>query len=336
MITVLAGPDNVPFNVYHDILCERSAHFRTALQSPFTEAHSGRIAFPDEQPYTIKLFLHWVYTLNLPACQYPTDLQSYVALMSFARSILLEELQNACMDSIRLAFTTMTKEGELHRIGAKDLVLAYETPELRKFQFFMCFEAALQVTSNHHRDDSGWMDEQLTQLLEQGGDLAVDLPKLLVHCSAFRPSNSSGMSFTGPNWRLGTPMLESACFIDGLIFVTDLDKIHYEGVDPRQGSRINPYHTYGSRSQPLDNSDDFPPGGFAQFNWAYGDFRSYHAQAESSAEFQASTLLPGYNCLFHEHHGAATCSSKLMEDTIQLRIVKAWQCFSKKPGSRNT
>ena len=80
--------------------------------------------------------------------------------MSFAHSILLEELQNACMDSIRLAFNTKTKEGELHRIGAKDLNLAYETtPELRKFQFFMCFQLALQVTLHHHRDDPDWMDE---------------------------------------------------------------------------------------------------------------------------------------------------------------------------------
>ncbi|KAL8887935.1 MAG: hypothetical protein Q9192_006254 [Flavoplaca navasiana] len=209
-ITVLAGPDNIPFDVHHDVLCERSAHFRAALQSPFTEAHSGRIAFPDQ------LFLHWVYTLNLPACQYPTDLQPYVALMRFAHSILLEELQNACMDFIRLAFNTKTKEGELlHRIGAKDLDLAYETtPELRKFQFFMCFQAALQVTLNGHRDDAGWMDEQLTQLLEQGGDLAVDLPKLLVHCSALRPSLSSSVMFNGPNWRLGTPMLGSALLTD--------------------------------------------------------------------------------------------------------------------------
>ncbi|KAL9630938.1 MAG: hypothetical protein Q9204_004468 [Flavoplaca sp. TL-2023a] len=81
-ITIHVGPDNVPFDVHHDVLCERSAHFRAALQSPFTEAHSDRIAFPDQQPYTIKLFPHWVYTLHLPARQYPTDLQPYTWIKS--------------------------------------------------------------------------------------------------------------------------------------------------------------------------------------------------------------------------------------------------------------
>lgn len=141
------------------------------------------------------------------------DLQRYVTLMSFARSILLEELQNACMDSIRLAFSAKTGDRELPKVCGKDLHLAYDMSELRKLRFFMCFQAALQIIINHHCD-AGWMDEQLTQVLEQGGDLAVDLPKLLVYCSALKPLISSvGRSAEG-DWRLGTPILDTALLTD--------------------------------------------------------------------------------------------------------------------------
>lgn len=193
MVTVLAGPDRVPYHVHHDVLCNRSAHCRAALQGPFTEAQSGQIAFPEEQPYTIKLFLHWVYQLNLPPCRNPVDLQHNISLMSFARSILLEELQNACMDSIRTAFRNKSQDREAPTICGKDLSLAYETtPELRKLRFFMCFQAALQLTTKVQSENSDWMDEHLAQLLEQGGDLVLDLPKLLVYCSGLRLSTSNG------------------------------------------------------------------------------------------------------------------------------------------------
>ncbi|KAL8848082.1 MAG: hypothetical protein Q9221_006884 [Calogaya cf. arnoldii] len=79
--------------------------------------------------------------------------------------ILLEELQNACMDSIRAAFSK-TQDWDAPTICGKDLSLAYDTtPELPKLRFFMCFQAALQLTTRSQSDDSDWMDEQLTQLL---------------------------------------------------------------------------------------------------------------------------------------------------------------------------
>ncbi|CAO1600423.1 MAG: hypothetical protein LQ349_007059 [Xanthoria aureola] len=195
MVTVLAGPSRVPYHVHHDVLCARSAHCQIALEGPFAEAQSGEMTFPEEDPDTIKLFLHWVYHLALPRCHYPVDLQTYISLMSFAHSILLEELQNTCMDSIRAAFREQSQGRETRTVGGEELAMAYETTaELPKLRFFVCFQAALQRTLNRSAADvGGWMDEELTNLLQQGGDLAVQLPKLLVYCTGLIP-------FPSANW----------------------------------------------------------------------------------------------------------------------------------------
>ena len=196
MVTVLAGPSRVPYHVHHDVLCARSAHCQIALEGPFAEAQSGEMTFPEEDPDTIKLFLHWVYHLALPRCHYPVDLQTYISLMSFAHSILLEELQNTCMDSIRAAFREqqLLQGQETSTACGKDLAMAYETTaELPKLRFFLCFQVALQLTTDRTSADRGWMDEELTSLLQQGGDLAVHLPKMLVYCSGLIP-------FPSPNW----------------------------------------------------------------------------------------------------------------------------------------
>ena len=173
------------------------------------------MAFPEEDPDTIKLFLHWVYHLALPRCNYPTDLQTYISLMSFAHSILLEELQNTCMDSIRAAFREEQPQGEETRtvVCGKDLAMAYETTaDLPKLRFFLCFQLALQLTTDRTSADRGWMDEELTGLLQQGGDLAVHLPEMLVYCSGLIPFPSAKWAENEGNSHFGRSRALSLLF----------------------------------------------------------------------------------------------------------------------------
>ena len=139
------------------------------------------MAFPEEDPNTIKLFLHWVYHLSLPRCNYPTDLQTYISLMSFAQSILLEELQNTCMDSIRAAFREQQPLQGLETrtvVCGKDLAMAYETTaELPKLRFFLCFQLALKLTTDRTSADRGWMDEELNSLYSKVGSWRCICPK---------------------------------------------------------------------------------------------------------------------------------------------------------------
>lgn len=94
-------------------------------------------------------------------------------------------------------------------------------------------------------------------------------------------------------------------------------------------------HARGSRIDRPDHFDNFLPGGPPQFDLAYGSLGSGQPQGEPSLGFRASTLLPAYNCLFHEHHGAATCGSATMDENVKIVVMNAWECFNKRWGSQN-
>ncbi|KAL8991447.1 MAG: hypothetical protein Q9169_007867 [Polycauliona sp. 2 TL-2023] len=328
MVVVLAGPNREPYYVHHAILSERSAHCRAALQGPFTEAQSSQIAFPDEQPYVIKLFLHWVYHFSLPHCHYPMDVHRYVALMSFSRSILLEDLQNTCMDSIREAFREKLLDQKASGISGKDLSLAYETtPELHKLRFFMCLQAALHLVTKVKGEDEEWMDEQLSQLLEQGGDLALDLPKLLVYCSSLKLSSTSTFVVSMTNAQAMRAYMNAP---DAYA--------HGRAMRSRRqyASRIRDATTGNMISIVDDDDDDDSMAHFEAASLYDPRASAMRPQTVSSTSLRASTLLPAYDCLFHEHHGAANCKTEIVEDSVHRDILKAWVCFDKKPGVVNT
>ncbi|KAL8733768.1 MAG: hypothetical protein Q9166_001962 [cf. Caloplaca sp. 2 TL-2023] len=188
-VTILVGQGETPFYIHRDLLCDRSAHFRAALKGHFKEAKTGQIAFPEEQAETFDLFVYWVYRDTLPHIHKGEDLQYYISLMSFARSILLEELYNNCMDIVRNHFyfsrRAANKDGPI--VTVDDISMVYNAPEkLSKLRFCVCFEAALHVAINANNGSPGWMDSNLARLLEQGGDFASDFPRLLVYCSTIK------------------------------------------------------------------------------------------------------------------------------------------------------
>ncbi|KAL8634943.1 MAG: hypothetical protein Q9226_009409, partial [Calogaya cf. arnoldii] len=79
------------------------------------------------------------------------------------------------------------------------------------------------------------------------------------------------------------------------------------------------------------NSSWFPPNTTTAENMA----PKTQSLAEMGSGLRASTLLPEYDCLFHEHHGFATCSSTKVVESVRSSIMKAWQCFDKKRISMN-
>ncbi|KAL8731021.1 MAG: hypothetical protein Q9166_003672 [cf. Caloplaca sp. 2 TL-2023] len=281
MVTILVGRNRTPYLVHREVLCNRSAHFRAALQGQFKEAQTRQIEFLEEHEYTFKLFLHWVYTLVVPSCG-RDGLSHYISLICFARSILLEELHNGCIDKIRELLQLRSQSKDELVVPTKELSLVYEAmPELPKLRFLVCLEAALEYTSKAQIGVSDWMDPGLTQLLEQGGDLASDLPKLLVYCNTTRSAPSSQL---GP------------------------------------GAQEDLFHGYPS---------PFPPGPLHFLETGRAPDKPLH-------EVQRNTLSPAYNCLFHEHHGAATCGTVKLNSTVHVFITGASRCFDKKRPEQST
>ncbi|KAL8641077.1 MAG: hypothetical protein Q9226_008677 [Calogaya cf. arnoldii] len=108
------------------------------------------------------------------------------ALMSFARIILLEELQNHCMDAIRGYFRLRRAQQAIRIVTAEVVALAYDTvPELPELRLQVCLEAALQLRCKDIKEltDSADQDRDLFELVEQGGDFASTFTRLLLYHS---------------------------------------------------------------------------------------------------------------------------------------------------------
>ncbi|KAL8684910.1 MAG: hypothetical protein Q9224_006069 [Gallowayella concinna] len=112
--------------------------------------------------------------------------------MCFAQRILSTELYNDCIDLIRQHFRLKAEQGQAEStaidiVSVSDVSLAYdallEQPHLR---FCLCFELALQTNQKIINDVTTWMNADLSQLLQDGGDFASDFPKLLAYCSSKR------------------------------------------------------------------------------------------------------------------------------------------------------
>ncbi|KAL8779284.1 MAG: hypothetical protein Q9213_007016 [Squamulea squamosa] len=176
LVTIVVGHDRKVFNLHRDLLCDRSTHFRAALLGHFQEAQTGLIEFPDEEETTIKLFTQWLYGHKLPRPDTHEGFQRCIALICFARSILLEELQNECMTLIRMYFRTNRS------IAAREMSVAYDAvPGIPKLRLLVCLEAALQYGSQSTKELTAFTDADLFERLEQGGDFATDFLKVLAY-----------------------------------------------------------------------------------------------------------------------------------------------------------
>ncbi|KAL8858985.1 MAG: hypothetical protein Q9178_004466 [Gyalolechia marmorata] len=175
---MIVGKDRRSFSVHRDLLCDRSEHFRAALLGKFQEAQSGIIEFPDEKETTFMHFLSCIYGQN-PA--QPTTFEEYrdiVALMCFSKQILLAELENDCMDSIRVYFRAKRANGNRPTVTTREISVAYDAvPELPKLRLAVCLEGARHHCNRGTEDLMAGADADLYQLLEQGGDFARDFCK---------------------------------------------------------------------------------------------------------------------------------------------------------------
>lgn len=60
------GPDEVPFGVHKDLLCQYSTFFRNALNGGFKESKENTVKLPDETPAMFRIIVDWLYYQRLP------------------------------------------------------------------------------------------------------------------------------------------------------------------------------------------------------------------------------------------------------------------------------
>ncbi|KAL9003686.1 MAG: hypothetical protein Q9180_009886, partial [Flavoplaca navasiana] len=162
------------------------------------EASTGIIEFPDLEDSVFKVFISWIYGHKIEILTSLDGLKSCIALMCFARTILLEELHNDCMNRIRNYFRLRNSVKANPPIMATHISLAYDAvPELPMLRLFVCLEAALHMRYKSMKELTNGTDGGIFSQVEQGGDFAVDFTKMLVYQSkAYHQYVAAGKTFS--------------------------------------------------------------------------------------------------------------------------------------------
>lgn len=117
-MTVLVGPSEVQFSIHENLLSGISDFFRSAFNSGFKESLEDKLTMPEDDPHSFELFVRWLYIRTLTptalcnstvsanvmlgkdftAGSSTACIQDYLRLYVLASKILVEELENACVD----------------------------------------------------------------------------------------------------------------------------------------------------------------------------------------------------------------------------------------------
>ncbi|KAL2072711.1 hypothetical protein VTL71DRAFT_12054 [Oculimacula yallundae] len=101
-VTILVGPDEVPFRVHKNVICEASDYFDAAFKSGFKEADEGIIRMSEENPLVFRKLLAWLYNSKLPN-GFGTSCQRLLYdIYIMAEKLCMEELANMTIDRIRI------------------------------------------------------------------------------------------------------------------------------------------------------------------------------------------------------------------------------------------
>ena len=71
LVTVVVGADEVPFQLYKELLRAKSGFFKAAIDGKFLESQERVIKLPEQDPETFKYFVHWLHTNSLRGYHYP-------------------------------------------------------------------------------------------------------------------------------------------------------------------------------------------------------------------------------------------------------------------------
>lgn len=117
-MTVLVGPSEVQWRIHENLLSGISDFFRSAFNSGFKESLEDRLTMPEDDPHAFELFIRWLYIRTLTptavssstlaanvmlgkdftASSSTACIQDYLRLYVLASKVLVEELENACVD----------------------------------------------------------------------------------------------------------------------------------------------------------------------------------------------------------------------------------------------
>ncbi|KAL8848081.1 MAG: hypothetical protein Q9221_006883 [Calogaya cf. arnoldii] len=150
-------------------------------QSPYFNSHLAKgvksINLPNTTSETFHEFAYWLYHGHLEAKDH--RLIDCICLIKFGPMVQVDEFANLTMDILRAYILA----GQMFTIEQAQILYANTTDV--KLRVLFCFGLVLQARHNHSRMGN-LTDASLDDLLELGGKLATDFPKLMAHCTKNR------------------------------------------------------------------------------------------------------------------------------------------------------
>lgn len=153
-MTVLVGPTEVTWRLHENLLSSTSDFFRSAFNSGFRESIEDRLTLPEDDPQAFELFVRWMYAraLNPPTTSFTSSssdgvtaatatasataavgqrslplptlggaaaptIQTYLRLYVLACKLLVEELENACVDAASGYYRAGTRRPDVRDVA---------------------------------------------------------------------------------------------------------------------------------------------------------------------------------------------------------------------------
>ena len=176
-------PDHKKSKFFHNQLLDQGQYFESQLR-----AHVDSLEFPEYKTYTSWELAEWVYHRRLRTPTSTHDIQTYILLYKLALDKSMHRLANKVMDKIRAYHLAH------QMISAEVVKFVYDNTTDKKLRVLFCLELVLQTRENL---DTIGTPLNATQggLLERGGKLASDFPKLLTHCHKNKINWKPGRTF---------------------------------------------------------------------------------------------------------------------------------------------
>lgn len=116
MVDIFVGARRKKYHLHRDLLCERSEVFKASFMGGPKEAEVKEMALPKDNVESFELFIGWLYGGSLISIPSEDELLAYVDLVSLARKLCLERLQNETMDHILIFYRTSSRKVDAHTI----------------------------------------------------------------------------------------------------------------------------------------------------------------------------------------------------------------------------
>jgi hypothetical protein len=81
MITALVGPEETPFSVHQEAICDKSKFFRAACSKRWVEGQERRVRLPEVKVEAFRHYCKWIYSGSIPTslCTPESELDGKVA-----------------------------------------------------------------------------------------------------------------------------------------------------------------------------------------------------------------------------------------------------------------